>query len=324
MPRTGRTGITRILGYFQDHARSLGLESVDEVTPEAIHQFRATRAVCALTWTKELQILRHFFRFCVDSDWIVSNPAARAAMPKNIKPTDKEPYSAGDVIRIIAACDTIGTGAYERARARAMILLLRYTALRIGDVALSSLTLVGVSLPVYWLGWMLLYALGVLPANLGIDLFPISGRGDPHSLPDLLWHLVLPAVTLGTIPLAIIMKITRASMLDVLRSDYVRTARAKGLDEFAIIVRHALRNALIPIITVLGLQTGILLGGAVLTEHIFAWPGLGRLTFDAISNRDFPVINGALILFAMVFVVVGAVVDLLYAVVDPRIGSRPL
>jgi peptide/nickel transport system permease protein len=195
---------------------------------------------------------------------------------------------------------------------------------RIGDVALSSLTLVGVSLPVYWLGWMLLYALGVLPANLGIDLFPISGRGDPHSLPDLLWHLVLPALTLGTIPLAIIMKITRASMLDVLRSDYVRTARAKGLDEFAIIVRHALRNALIPIITVLGLQTGILLGGAVLTEHIFAWPGLGRLTFDAISNRDFPVINGALILFAMVFVVVGAVVDLLYAVVDPRIGSRPL
>ena len=107
---------------------------------------------------------------------------------------------------------------------------------------------------------------------------------------------MLPALTLGTIPLAIVAKITRGSMLDVLAADYVRTARAKGLSERAVVVRHALRNALIPIITVLGLQTGLLLGGAVLTESIFAWPGVGRLAFDAISNRDMPVINGCVLL----------------------------
>ena len=191
-----------------------------------------------------------------------------------------------------------------------------------GDVAISSLTLLGVSLPVYWLGWMLLYALGVLPSSVGLNLFPISGRGDPYSIVSQLHHLALPAITLGTIPLAIVTKITRSSMLDVMRSDYVRTARAKGLGETAIVVHHALRNALIPIITVLGLQTGILLGGAVLTEHIFAWPGIGRLAFDAISHRDMPVVNGCLLLFAMVFVVSGAIVDVLYFRADPRIGSR--
>lgn len=192
------------------------------------------------------------------------------------------------------------------------------------DLAISSLTLLGVSLPVYWLGWMLLFALGVLPSNVGLNLFPISGRGDPQSIVDGLRHLALPAITLGTIPLAVVTKITRASMLDVLRSDYVRTARAKGLAEAAVVVRHALRNALIPVLTVAGLQAGILLGGAVLTEHIFAWPGLGRLAFDAISHRDMPVVNGCLMLFAMVFVAVNAAVDLLCVAADPRLGSRNL
>jgi peptide/nickel transport system permease protein len=130
---------------------------------------------------------------------------------------------------------------------------------------------------------------------------------------------VLPAVTLGTIPLAIIAKITRSGMLDVLASDYIRTARAKGVGERAVVAKHALRNALIPIITILGLQTGLLLGGAVLTESIFAWPGVGRLAFDAISNRDMPLINGCMLLFAAVFVVVNAAVDLLYAAANPRI-----
>ncbi len=130
---------------------------------------------------------------------------------------------------------------------------------------------------------------------------------------------MLPALTLGTIPLAIVAKITRGSMLEVLASDYVRTARAKGLDEGHVVVRHALRNALIPIVTVLGLQTGLLLGGAVLTESVFAWPGVGRLAFDAISNRDMPVINGCVLLFASVFVIVNTIVDLLYALVNPRI-----
>ena len=203
-----------------------------------------------------------------------------------------------------------------------------------------SAVLVGVSIPVFWLGWMLVYALAVLPARAGLDLFPISGMisllydipprthvividallaGNVRAALDGLWHLVLPALTLGTIPLAIVAKITRGSMLEVLSSDYVRTARAKGLDERRVVVHHALRNALVPIITVLGLQTGLLLGGAVLTESVFAWPGVGRLAFDAISNRDMPVINGCVLLFAAVFVVVNTAVDVLYALANPRI-----
>lgn len=208
------------------------------------------------------------------------------------------------------------------------------------DAAIGAFTLLGVSLPVYWLGWILLYVLGVLPGAVGLDLFPISGRlsfaqtvppvthlmvvdallaRDPAAALDALRHLALPALTLATIPLAIVTKITRTAMLEVLRSDYVRTARAKGLGERAIVVKHALRNAAIPILTVLGLQSGLLLGGAVLTEHIFAWPGVGRLAFDAISHRDMPLVDGCLLLFALVFVVANALVDVLYALADPRI-----
>lgn len=208
------------------------------------------------------------------------------------------------------------------------------------DAATMSLALVGVSIPVFWLGWMLVYLLSVVPAHYGINLFPISGRisifysvrplthllildalleGNLRAALDALWHLVLPALTLATIPLAIIAKITRSGMLDVMRSDYIRTARAKGLSEWVVVTHHALRNALVPILTIVGLQTGLLLGGAVLTEHIFAWPGVGRLAFDAISNRDLPLINGCVLLFASVFVVVNTVVDLLYAAANPRI-----
>lgn len=208
------------------------------------------------------------------------------------------------------------------------------------DALTMSAVLLGVSVPVFWLGWMLVYAFAVLPSHFGLNLFPISGRislsfyvparthlivvdallaGNGRAALDALWHLVLPAITLGTIPLAIVAKITRSGMLDVLASDYIRTARAKGLGDRAVVLRHALRNALIPIITVLGLQTGLLLGGAVLTESIFAWPGVGRLAYEAISNRDMPLINGCLLLFATVFVVVNVLVDLLYALVNPRI-----
>ena len=208
------------------------------------------------------------------------------------------------------------------------------------DIATMSAVLVGVSIPVFWLGFMLVYLLAVLPSKFGLNLFPISGRisltyfvparthlvvldallaGNGRAALDALWHLVLPAATLGTIPLAIIAKITRSGMLDVLRSDYIRTARAKGLAPRTVVVHHALRNALVPILTVIGLQTGLLLGGAVLTEHIFAWPGVGRLAFDAISNRDMPLINGCILLFAAVFVSVNTAVDVLYAAANPRI-----
>jgi peptide/nickel transport system permease protein len=208
------------------------------------------------------------------------------------------------------------------------------------DAAATSLALLGVSIPVFWLGWMLVYLLSVVPSHWGLNLFPVSGRlslqydvrpithllvldalleGNLRAAGDALWHLALPALTLGTIPLAIVAKVTRSGMLEVLRSDYVRTARAKGLSEWAVVVRHALRNALVPIITVIGLQTGLLLGGAVLTENVFAWPGVGRLAFDAISNRDMPVVNGCILLFAGAFVVVNALVDVLYAAANPRI-----
>lgn len=208
------------------------------------------------------------------------------------------------------------------------------------DVLIMTGVLLGVSIPVFWLGWMLVFVCAVLPAHAGLDLFPISGRisyayaiparthlvvldallaGNPQGALDALKHLVLPGITLGTIPLASVAKITRGAMLEVLGSDYIRTARAKGLDERSVVLRHGLRNALIPIITVLGLQTGLLLGGAVLTESVFAWPGVGRLAYDAISNRDLPLINGCVLLFAATFVIVNTAVDLLYAAANPRI-----
>ena len=158
-----------------------------------------------------------------------------------------------------------------------------------------------------------------VPARTHLVVLDSLLAGNMRAALDALWHLVLPAITLGTIPLAIVAKITRSGMLEVLRSDYVRTARAKGLSQAAVVYKHALRNALVPILTVIGLQTGLLLGGAVLTEHIFAWPGVGRLAFDAISNRDMPLINGCILLFAAVFVIVNTLVDLLYALANPRI-----
>ena len=208
------------------------------------------------------------------------------------------------------------------------------------DVGASVVSLVGVSIPVFVLGFLLIYVFAVLPSRFGLDLFPISGRislayyvparthlvvldsllaGNLRATIDALHHLILPAITLGTIPLAIVAKITRSGMLEVLRSDYVRTARAKGLAPRAVILGHALRNALIPILTIVGLQTGLLLGGAILSESVFAWPGVGRLAFEAVSNRDFPLINGCVLLFAAVFVCVNTLVDILYAVANPRI-----
>jgi peptide/nickel transport system permease protein len=208
------------------------------------------------------------------------------------------------------------------------------------DTLISAAVLAGVSVPVFWLGWMLLYFLAYEPTKAGLDLFPIGGRislrydipvhthlmtvdallaGNAAAFADVLRHLALPALTLATIPMAIVAKMTRAGMLEVLRTDYIRTARAKGLGLGAVVVKHGLRNAMIPILTVIGLQTGLLLGGAVLTESIFAWPGVGRLAYEAISNRDDPLINGTILLFAATFVIVNLVVDLLYALADPRI-----
>jgi peptide/nickel transport system permease protein len=203
------------------------------------------------------------------------------------------------------------------------------------DGASMVVALFGFSMPIFWLGIMLIL---LFAAYLG--WFPISGRldytvevtrvtnlylldgiltGNWEAFDNALRHLVLPALTLSTVPLAIIARMTRSSLLEVLRQDYVRTARAKGVAEASIIARHALKNAAIPVITVIGLNVGSLLSGAILTETIFAWPGVGRLVVDAIFARDYPVVQGTVLVIALIFVIVNLLVDLSYAYIDPRI-----
>ncbi|RIH84839.1 Dipeptide transport system permease protein DppB [Calidithermus terrae] len=208
----------------------------------------------------------------------------------------------------------------------------------IWDNLATSFALIGVSLPVFWLGLMLVYLFAVnlqwLPSggrlSVEADAFfrPITGFYVLDSLlqrngvADVLSHLVLPAITLGTIPLAILTRITRSAMLEVLSQDYVRTARAKGQTERVVIWRHALKNALLPVVTIIGLQFGTLLGGAILTETIFSWPGIGSWIYEGIINRDYPVVQGGVVFVAFVFVLINLLVDLSYALLDPRIQYR--
>ena len=179
------------------------------------------------------------------------------------------------------------------------------------------LALFGNSMPAFWLGLVL-----ILAFSLGLGWFPVSGmqsiRGEGGLL-DLLHHLILPAITLGGATTAIVARLTRSSMLEVIRQDYVRTARAKGLYERRVILSHALRNALLPVVTVVGLQVGFLLGGAILTETVFSWPGVGLQLFRAISTRDIPLIQGSVLLIAVTFVFINLLVDVTYALLDPRI-----
>lgn len=178
-----------------------------------------------------------------------------------------------------------------------------------GGVQLGAmlLALIGVSMPSFWLGLLLIFAF-----SLQIRLFPATGGGD-------LQHLVLPAITLGLGAAAILARLTRSSMLEVLRQEYVTTARAKGLAEWLVILRHALKNALIPVVTIFGLQFGQLLAGTVVVETVFARPGLGRLIIDGILNKDFPVVQGVVLVVAVSYVLVNLLVDIVYAVLDPRI-----
>jgi ABC-type dipeptide/oligopeptide/nickel transport system permease component len=177
----------------------------------------------------------------------------------------------------------------------------------IWDNALMLGGLLGQSFPVFWLGLLL-----IMVFSVGLGWFPVAGADTPQ-------HLVLPAITLGLFSTAYIARMARGSMLEVLGRDYVRTARAKGLTQHGVVVRHALRNALVPLVTVIGLQFGALLGGAVITETIFAWPGVGRLTIQAIQTKDLPLVQGCVVLLATIFVMVNLVVDLLYTYLDPRI-----
>lgn len=175
------------------------------------------------------------------------------------------------------------------------------------DFAAIAVALVGVSVPVFWSGFVLMIVF-----SLELRLLPASGSGTYR-------HLILPAITIGLSSAAFIARITRSTMIESLARDYVRTARAKGISKRVVVVKHALRNALLPIVTVVGLQLGGLLGGAVLTESVFAWPGLGRLLVDAITNRDLPLVQGTVLVLALTFILVNLVVDLLYAAIDPRV-----
>ena len=175
------------------------------------------------------------------------------------------------------------------------------------DAAVTFVALLGVSMPVFWFG-----LLAILFFSVELGWFPVAGRGS-------FAHLVLPAITLGVSSTAIIARMTRSSMLEVLDQDYVRTARAKGVQTRSLIAKHALRNALPPVVTVIGLQFGQLLGGAILTETVFGWPGLGRLLVDSIFARDYPMVQGLVIVFAAMFAFVNLLVDLTYERIDPRV-----
>ncbi|HBO4948595.1 TPA: ABC transporter permease subunit, partial [Pseudomonas aeruginosa] len=206
------------------------------------------------------------------------------------------------------------------------------------DHGVMTVSLAGYSMPIFWWGLILIMlfsvSLGWTPVSGRLDLLydiePKTGfmlidtllSDEQGSFLDAVRHLILPAIVLGTIPLAVIARMTRSAMLEVLREDYVRTARAKGLSPARVVFVHALRNALIPVLTVFGLQVGTLLAGAVLTETIFSWPGIGKWLIDAISRRDYPVVQNGILLVATLVILVNFVVDILYGLANPRIRHQ--
>jgi peptide/nickel transport system permease protein len=208
------------------------------------------------------------------------------------------PYTTELVLAsmVIAVLLGVGLGVLASARRNSWV-----------DLVLSGGSVFGISMPTYWLGLML-----ILVFSVHWRLLPAAGANDPLGF-------VLPSITLALFSIGLVARQTRSAMLDVLGEDYIRTARAKGLDARAVLLRHALRNALLPIVTTIGLQFGTLLGGAVLTETVFSWPGMGRLIVDSIFSRDYPVVQGTVLLLSVSFIFVNLLTDLLYAYVDPRI-----
>jgi len=209
---------------------------------------------------------------------------------------------------------------------------------RLADQGVMGLATLGHSMPIFWWGLVLIMVfsvdLGLTPVSgriaIEYDIEPVTGFmlidsllwGEPGAFASALHHLLLPALVLGTMPLAVIARMTRSSLLEVLHQDFLRAARAKGLSPARVVIVHGLRNALIPVLTVVGMQTGALLGGAVLTETIFSWPGIGKWLIDSIARRDYPVVQAGILISALTFIAANLVVDLLYGVADPRVRDR--
>ncbi|MCL0078240.1 ABC transporter permease [Dehalococcoidia bacterium] len=239
-----------------------------------------------------------YFRFMgrlLQGDLGISTHSRR---PVVVEIWDRFPNTVELTIASLAIASLLGIGAGIVSATR------RYS---IFDNASMLIALFGISMPVFWLGLMLMLIFSVV-----LGWLPAVGRGT-------IWHLILPAITLGAASAAIFARMTRSSMLEVLHQDFITTARAKGLRERIVIYKHALKNALIPVVTIIGLRFGTLLSGAVLTETVFAWPGVGRLMVDSIMARDYPVVQGTVLLLAGTFVFVNLFVDILYSFLDPRI-----
>ncbi|MGM8212910.1 ABC transporter permease [Virgibacillus sp. W0430] len=187
------------------------------------------------------------------------------------------------------------------------------------DRLLILFPLTGISLPIFWLGMLLIIIFSGM-----LEWFPSSGIYSPDGggMLDLLYHLVLPAITLSLVPASVIARMMRSSMLEVIRQDYIRTARAKGAKAKRVILIHVLRNALIPVVTVIGMQIGYVIGGAVVVEVVFSWPGIGQMLMNAILTRDYPLVIGGTLILALIFALVNLVVDLLYSIIDPRIQTK--
>lgn len=291
----------------------------ERATPEAINRLREQLGLNRPLYEQYLLYIGNVLKGDFGTS-IMTNNAVIAEIMKKFPATIELSFAS----MIIATVVGVGAG----------ILAAVYRNSWLDNIVMVG-ALTGVSMPIFWLGLILMI---IFSANL--DLLPFSGRidvtsdftpvtnfylidtllaGDFESFGDVVRHLILPAITLSTVPTAIIARMTRASMLEVLNQDYVRTAYAKGVGKFKVVMYHALKNAFIPIVTITGLQLGLLLSGAVLTETVFSWNGLGSYVVNAVSSRDFPVIQSCVLIFATTFVLVNLLVDLSYFIIDPRV-----
>jgi len=261
------------------------------VTPQQMQQIRAS---IGIDQPMPVQLLR-FVVNAVQGDFGISYYGGQAAMT-----TVLSRLGATLELSLIALLFAVAVGV-----PLGILAALRRNS--VVDMGISALSLMGMSMPNFWLGLMLILLFGVQ-----LKWLPISGRGDVQSL-------ILPALTLGTGMVAIVQRLIRTDVLETLSQDFVRTARAKGAPPRTVVWKHTLKNALIPTVTMLGLQFGALLGGSVVVETVFAWPGVGRLLIQSISNRDYPIVQAAVVLFAFFFVAINLLVDVIYGFLDPRI-----